>query len=129
LLTSIFPRPAAKMKFSLATLALPVAVNAALYSKADYTSGAVHQKLMKLKSDQWAHDVSEGKQDPKQWQSWQHQKPGSNKDRVQCKDGLAIVEAGNANQTFRCNNVSALIRFGNFRLTRIDGPLRLHEPR
>jgi hypothetical protein len=94
------------MKFSLATLALPIAVNAALYSSAEYASGAVHQKLMKLKNDQWAHDVAEGKQDPKQWSSWKHQKPGSKKDRVECKNGLAIVEAGNANQTFRCNNVS-----------------------
>jgi hypothetical protein len=98
------------MKFSLATLALPVAVNAALYSSAEYASGAVHQKLMKLKNDQWAHDVAEGKQDPKQWSSWKHQKPGSKKDRVECKDGLAIVEAGNANQTFRCNNVSTSLQ-------------------
>jgi hypothetical protein len=117
------------MKFSLATLALPVAVNAALYSKADYASGAVHQKLMKLKNDQWAHDVSEGRQDPKQWVSWQHQKPGPKKDRVPCKDGLAIVEAGNANQTFRCNNVGYSYGFCILQLTGIDGPLRLHEPR
>jgi hypothetical protein len=94
------------MKFSLATLALPIAANAAFFSSADYASGAVHQKLMKLKNDQWAHDVAEGKQDPKQWSSWSNEKAGPKKDRVQCKDGLAIVEAGNANQTFRCNNVS-----------------------
>jgi hypothetical protein len=96
------------MKFSLATLALPIAANAAFFSSADYASGAVHQKLMKLKNDQWAHDVAEGKQDPKQWSSWSNEKAGPKKDRVQCKDGLAIVEAGNANQTFRCNNVSIL---------------------
>jgi hypothetical protein len=94
------------MKFTLATLALPVAVQAALYSKSEYASGAVHQKLMKLKTDQWSHDAAEGKQNPQQWASWKHQKPGSKKDRVQCKDGLAIAEAGNVNQTFRCNNVS-----------------------
>lgn len=40
----------AKMKFSLAALALPIAVNAAHYSSSEYASGAVHQKLMKLKS-------------------------------------------------------------------------------
>ena len=72
----------------------------------DYASGAVHQKPMKLKNDQWAHDAAEGKQDPRQWLSWKDNK-GSKKDRVKCKDGLAVVEAGNANQTFRCNNVSA----------------------
>lgn len=38
------------MKFSLAALALPVAVNAAYYSAAEYASGAVHQKLMKMKN-------------------------------------------------------------------------------
>jgi hypothetical protein len=113
LLTSISSHQAAKMKFSLAALALPIAVNAALYSKADYASGTVHQKLMKLKNDQWANDAAEGKQDPKQWTSWQHQKPGSKKDRVECKDGLAIVEPGNANQTFRCNNVSTSTYFSN----------------
>tara|TARA_R110002003_G_scaffold126_38_gene11767 strand:+ start:2971 stop:3282 length:312 start_codon:yes stop_codon:yes gene_type:complete len=91
------------MRFSLATLVLPIAVNAAFYSSSDYASGAVHQKLMKLKNDQWAHDAAEGKQDPKQWASWKDK--GNKNDRVKCKDGLAIVEAGNANQTFRCNNV------------------------
>jgi hypothetical protein len=40
----------AKMKFSLATFLLPVAVNAAEYSAQEYTSGAVHQHLMKLKT-------------------------------------------------------------------------------
>lgn len=56
---------------------------------------------MKLKNDQWAQDVADGKQDPKQWASWK----GSKKDRVECKNGLAIAEPGNANQTFRCKNV------------------------
>jgi hypothetical protein len=93
------------MKLSLATLALPVAVNAAFYSHSEYASGAVHQQLMNLKADQWAQDAADGKQDPKQWLSWKGPK-GSKKDYVKCKDGLAIVEAGNANQTFRCNNVS-----------------------
>lgn len=93
------------MKFSLATLALPVVANAAFYSSSEYASGAVHQKLMKMKTDQWAHDAEEGRQNPKQWSSWKDNK-GSKKDRVQCKNGLAIVEAGNANQTFRCDNVS-----------------------
>jgi hypothetical protein len=94
------------MKFSLATLALPVVAHAASFSKSEYASGAVHQKLMKLKTDQWAHDAAEGKQDSKQWTSWMYAKPGSKKDRVECKNGLAIAEAGNANQTFRCSNVS-----------------------
>jgi hypothetical protein len=95
------------MKFSLATLALlPIAANAAAYSKSEYASGAVHQKLMKLKNDQWESDVAAGKQDPKQWTSWMHGKPGK-KDRVECKDGLAKVESANGTvENFRCKNVS-----------------------
>ncbi|KAF1946348.1 hypothetical protein EJ02DRAFT_500168 [Clathrospora elynae] len=89
---------AAKMKFSLAALALPIAAQAAHYSSAEYAFGAIHQKLMKLKNDQWEHDAAEAKQDP----PW-----GGGKDnRVRCKNGLAIVEQGNANQNFRCNNAS-----------------------
>ena len=38
------------MKFSLAVLALPIAVQAAQFSKSEYASGAIHQKLMKLKA-------------------------------------------------------------------------------
>ena len=38
------------MKFSLTALALPVAVQAAHFSKSDYASGIIHQKLMKLKT-------------------------------------------------------------------------------
>jgi hypothetical protein len=40
----------AKMKFTLAALALPIAVQAAHYSQSEYESGAIHQKLMKLKT-------------------------------------------------------------------------------
>ncbi|KAI4611112.1 hypothetical protein J4E83_008055 [Alternaria metachromatica] len=97
------------MKFSLAVLALPVAVQAAHYSKSEYASGAIHQKLMKLKSDQWEVDAAQGKQDSQQWKSFKSLKKGPHgpdkAKRVQCKDGLAIVEQGNANQTFRCNNM------------------------
>lgn len=38
------------MKLSLAALALPIAAHAALYSSAEYRSGAVHAELMKLKN-------------------------------------------------------------------------------
>lgn len=92
------------MKFSLATLALPLAANAASFSKSEYASGAVHQKLMKLKTEQWDVDAAEGRQDSRQWASW-HAKPGPKKDRVECKDGVAVVQAGNSSETFRCNNV------------------------
>lgn len=40
----------AKMRFSLAALALPVAANAAQYSSAEYASGQVHMKLMQTKT-------------------------------------------------------------------------------
>ena len=44
------PLHSAKMKFSLASFILPVAVTAAEYSAQEYASGAVHQHLMKLKT-------------------------------------------------------------------------------
>ena len=43
------------MRFSLAALALPIAVQAAHYSKAEYASGEIHQKLMKLKTVRLAY--------------------------------------------------------------------------
>jgi hypothetical protein len=38
------------MKLSIAALALPVAVQAAHFSKSEYASGQIHQKLMKIKT-------------------------------------------------------------------------------
>jgi len=38
------------MKFTLASLALPIAANAAAFSAQEYASGAVHSHLMKLKT-------------------------------------------------------------------------------
>ena len=68
--------------------------------------------LLTVSKEQWERDSAEGKQDPLQWASFKDLKkgvwaPGRPSDkRVRCKDGLAVVEEGNANQTFRCKNVS-----------------------
>ncbi|KZM18566.1 uncharacterized protein EKO05_0002333 [Ascochyta rabiei] len=104
------------MKFSLASLALPVAVNAAAYSAQEYASGAVHAHLMKLKTDQWAHDeeLRVGANNTELWPSWKNYEAVKfgKKEKVECKKGLAIVEKGNANQTFRCDNID-LYDFAN----------------
>ncbi|KAF2754917.1 hypothetical protein EJ05DRAFT_138046 [Pseudovirgaria hyperparasitica] len=95
------------MKLSLVLLA-PLAVKAAEYAVEEYASGAIHQRLMTMKNEQWDHDESVGLHDLDQWPSWDRWsslKPDFKNDRVKCKDGLAIVEPGNANQTFRCKNM------------------------
>lgn len=91
----------ARMKFSLFTLALSRAVSATSYSSNEYASGAVHERLMNTKRNQWFEDAAAGRKEPTQWQSWK-----SSKGHVECKEGFAIVEPGNVNQTFRCNNAS-----------------------
>lgn len=48
--SSIALSTSANMKFSVAALALPIAVQAAHFSKSEYASGQIHQKLMKLKT-------------------------------------------------------------------------------
>lgn len=98
------------MKASVLLLALPTLAFAA-YSPDDYADGRVHDRLMSLKNTQWDREVTEGKHDSRKWQSWKKYPgrgpKGRDGDVVRCKNGLAIAEPGNANQTFRCNNVCA----------------------
>jgi hypothetical protein len=71
--------------------------------------------------DQWALDEASraASNDTKLWPSWSKYEAVKfgKKDKVKCKDGLAIVEPGNVNQTFRCNNVSSTMHeYASFRI-------------
>lgn len=56
----------------------------------------------------WAREKAYGMFDQRRYPSraWRGRGSKSKDAKVECKDGLAVVEPGNANQTFRCNNVS-----------------------
>lgn len=92
------------MRFSATLLALPAIASAALYSSEEYRSGDVHQQLMEIKNAHWDQEEAEGLLDPTQYRSLRTN-PLFRNDPVRCRDGLAVVEEGNANQTFRCNNM------------------------
>jgi hypothetical protein len=97
------------MKASAVLLSLPALTLAASYDPREYASGAVHERIMSRKHSQWSRDASQGKHDPKKYRSWKKYPgrgpKGHDDDVIRCKNGLAVAEAGNANQTFRCNNV------------------------
>ncbi|KAK2814042.1 hypothetical protein FQN50_000446 [Emmonsiellopsis sp. PD_5] len=66
-----------------------------------YDSGEVHESIMAAKHSTWDRNRAAGKFKSEQY-------PSLKKNRVKCKDGLAIVEKGNANQTFKCDNIDLL---------------------
>lgn len=99
------------MKISAAAAFLLPAAGLAAYTKDDYLSGRVHDALMAAKESEFDWHRSKGDYDPRKWKSWfkgkgsRRGKWGDRSDKVECENGLAIVEPGNANQTFRCKNV------------------------
>ncbi|OQO06653.1 hypothetical protein B0A48_08440 [Cryoendolithus antarcticus] len=91
---------------SLSLAVLPVAALAAYTSK-EYADYAVHARVMGLKESQWARDRSQGKHVSRKWNS-RDKKNGGWRDRndpVRCRNAFAVVEPGNANQTFRCSGM------------------------
>ncbi|KAL8342040.1 hypothetical protein RB601_005205 [Gaeumannomyces tritici] len=66
-------------------------------SKEDYASGAVHERIMGIKMAQWAKEAAAG-----QMNSSRYPELGFAK----CVDGFAAAVPGDANNTFRCRNVS-----------------------
>jgi len=98
------------MKFgAFATALLLPATAFAAFTKDDYSSGRVHQKLVDMKERAFAKYGAMGAYDSRKWKSWKGWRKGNwrqRDDRVKCRDGYAVVEPGNANQTFRCKNVS-----------------------
>lgn len=97
------------MKFSV-SLILPAAALAAKYSPYEYASGKVHMMNMGRKEAEWARHRAAGDFDSWKWPSWDKVRnkggPKYKRDFVKCTDGFAVVEQGNPNQTFACNNVS-----------------------
>lgn len=91
------------------TLLLPVLATAAKYTPYDYASGKVHMMNMGRKESAWAGKRAKGDFDSWKWPSFESIRsrggPKYKRDYIKCVDGLAIVEAGNPNQTFACNNV------------------------
>ncbi|PSK42943.1 hypothetical protein B9Z65_6897 [Elsinoe australis] len=96
------------MLFTLALWALPAIVGAAHFPKEQYRSGAVHQKILNMKNEQWDAMEAAGLLDSSQypsWKTWEQLDRKVKQDRLRCDNGLAIAEPGNVNQTFRCNNM------------------------
>ncbi|PGH00197.1 hypothetical protein AJ80_09205 [Polytolypa hystricis UAMH7299] len=66
-----------------------------------YSSGAVHEKIKAAKLATWERKRASGDLDSSRYPALRAP--------VACNsDGLAIVEEGNANQTFKCNNIDLL---------------------
>ncbi|KAK3708293.1 hypothetical protein LTR37_011558 [Vermiconidia calcicola] len=91
---------------SLSVLSLAI-VAVSAYTPRDYGSGFVHQKIMGMKHDIWARDRAAGLHAPDRYPSLHNQRDGARQrsDSVKCRNGQAVVEPGNANQTFRCKNM------------------------
>lgn len=105
--------------FTLALLAstLVSAIELPEFTVEQYESGAVHESIMRAKHVR-AQIESEGRHIANTLQaSWDRQRADGEMDSsqypaleapVQCVDGLAIVEEGNPNQTFKCHNMDLL---------------------
>ncbi|KAG8623638.1 hypothetical protein KVT40_008614 [Elsinoe batatas] len=98
------------MKFASTLLALPAVATAAFYPPEMYQRGEVHQMILNMKNEQWnAMEVAgllNSSQYPS-WKTWDQLDKKVKNDCLRCRDGLAIAEQGNANYTFRCNNMDA----------------------
>ncbi|KIX09555.1 uncharacterized protein Z518_00635 [Rhinocladiella mackenziei CBS 650.93] len=70
------------------------------FAQQEYESGLVHETLMSAKHASWDRQRAQGQMDSTQYPSLTAP--------VKCLDGLAIVEPGNANQTFKCKNMDLL---------------------
>ncbi|PNS14772.1 hypothetical protein CAC42_2001 [Sphaceloma murrayae] len=98
------------MKFGPVALALPAVASAAHFPAEMYRSGQVHQMILDMKNSQWDAMEAAGQLNSSQypsWSTWDKLDPKVKRDRLRCENGLAIAEVGNANQTFRCNNMDA----------------------
>lgn len=97
------------MKLSTCLL-LPSLALAAYFSPQEYESGKVHMDSMARKRNEWARHKAAGDFDSWKWPSWDKIRhrggPKYKGDYVKCTNGQAVVEQGNPNQTFACQNVS-----------------------
>ncbi|KAF2716302.1 hypothetical protein K431DRAFT_20770 [Polychaeton citri CBS 116435] len=76
------------------------------FTQQDYESGRVHELVMQNKFTSWNQHKAHGDYRSGKWRSWEKWRNGPGKrGPVKCKDGLAIVEHGNPNQTFQCKDM------------------------
>ncbi|PVI08196.1 hypothetical protein DM02DRAFT_648258 [Periconia macrospinosa] len=96
------------MKVTQALLSLPAVASAAHFSRAQYDSGEVHQKILDMKNAQWDALEAAGALNSSQWPSWKNWdqiSPAVKNGSLPCRDGVAVAEEGNPMQTFRCQNM------------------------
>ena len=79
---------------------LPVDVT--LRTTAMYASGSVMAEIMSIKEGRWGDMRNAGR-----FNSSRYEAPIDNP--VPCLDGKAVLKAGDAMQSFRCNNVGSLL--------------------
>ncbi|KAF2703631.1 hypothetical protein K504DRAFT_463356 [Pleomassaria siparia CBS 279.74] len=92
------------MKFTtFATALMPLAADAALFSKEEYVSGTVMAQMMEAKESAWAAKKSAGAYDSKTWNGWRKHK--GSKDFIPCNNGTAVAVPGDADQTYKCKNI------------------------
>lgn len=82
----------------LASATLAIAAKELTFSKQEYESGVVHESIMEKKHASWDRQRAAGQFDQSQY-------PALDVPLVRCEGGLATVIPGDANQTFRCNNM------------------------
>ncbi|KAF7187892.1 hypothetical protein HII31_10792 [Pseudocercospora fuligena] len=92
------------MKFALSAACLLSAAHAAQYSKEQYQSGEVMAKMMQAKEAAWAKRKAAGDYDSAKWNGW-NENSRNGRVSVQCVDGVAEVVPGDADQTYKCNNI------------------------
>lgn len=77
----------------LASASLALAARKLSFSRQEYESGVVHESIMETKHASWDRQRAAGEMESSQY-------PPLSASLVKCEGGLAVVEAGNANQTF-----------------------------
>ena len=82
----------------LATASVALAARELSFSKYEYESGLVHESIMETKHASWDRQREAGELESSKWQALQAP-------YVKCEGGLATVVPGDANQTFKCNNM------------------------
>ncbi|KAF2642940.1 hypothetical protein P280DRAFT_488139 [Massarina eburnea CBS 473.64] len=91
------------MRFTTVATALLPLVEGAMFSKQEYTSGAVMAKMMEAKESAWAQHKAAGHYDRTKYADFASKRP--NKDVIKCTNGTAIAVQGDADQTYKCKNI------------------------
>ena len=115
---------------SAAAAALLPLASGAGFTTEEYASGEVMDFMMSAKEEAWAKQRAIGNHDTKKWNGFG--KKRKDKDVIKCKNGKAEAVKGDKNQTYSCKDIVSLgqiLSAANLRLTTLQGPLRLQDPR